>query len=42
MDVNALTQHYFDWAVGRMADLAIELAKNPRPQVQEMRVGMLL
>jgi len=37
MDVNSLTPHYFDWAVRHMADLAIRLAKNPRPQVQEMR-----
>jgi hypothetical protein len=37
MDVNSLTQHYFDWAVGRMADLAIRLAKDPRPQALEMR-----
>jgi hypothetical protein len=37
MDVNSLTQHYFDWAVGRMADLAIKLAKDRRPQALEMR-----
>ncbi len=27
MDVNSLTQHYFDWAVNSMADLCIGLAK---------------
>jgi hypothetical protein len=32
LDVNSLTPHYFDWAVKRMADLAIRLARNPRPQ----------
>jgi hypothetical protein len=39
MDVNSLTPHYFDWAVTHMADMAIKLAKNPRPQVKEMRWG---
>jgi hypothetical protein len=29
MDVNSLTPHYFDWAVQRMADLAVRLAKDP-------------
>jgi hypothetical protein len=32
MDVNSLTPHYFDWAVKGMADMAIRLAKSPRPQ----------
>ncbi len=41
MDVNSLTQHYFDWAVDRMANLAIKLAKEPRPQVQELRWNTL-
>jgi hypothetical protein len=41
MDVNSLTQHYFDWAVNRMADLAIKLAMNPRPQLHEMRWSAL-
>jgi hypothetical protein len=31
MDLNSLTPHYFDWAVKGMADLAIRLAKEPRP-----------
>jgi hypothetical protein len=30
MDVNSLTQPYFDWVVTHMADMAIKLAKNPR------------
>ena len=37
MDVNSLTPHYFEWVVGRMADLAIRLALEPRPQAREMR-----
>jgi len=37
MDINALTPHYFDWAVQRMADLAIRLAREPRPQRNELR-----
>jgi hypothetical protein len=36
MDVNSLTPHYFDWAVRKMADMAIRLAKNPRPQVERL------
>lgn len=30
MDVNSLTPHYFEWAVSRMADLAVRLAREPR------------
>jgi hypothetical protein len=41
MDVNSLTPHYFDWAVKHMADMAIRLAKHPRPQVKEMRWARL-
>jgi hypothetical protein len=37
MDVNSLTPKFFEWAVTRMADLAIELATKPRPQLREMR-----
>jgi len=32
MDVYSLTPYYFDWVVNAMADMAIRLAKNPRPQ----------
>jgi len=32
MDVNSLTPFYFDWVVEHMADMAIDLAKNPRKQ----------
>lgn len=37
MDVNSITPHYFDWAVKAMADLAIEMAHNPKPQRVEQR-----
>ena len=30
MDVNSLTPHYFEWAVQKMADMAIRLARHPR------------
>jgi len=37
MDIYSLTPHYFEWAVKKMADMAIKLAKNPRPQAAELR-----
>lgn len=37
MDVNSLTQFYFDWVVQHMADMAIRLAKHPRPQITELK-----
>lgn len=37
MDINSITPHYFAWAVKSMADLAIEMAFNPKPQRQEQR-----
>ncbi|MCS6977172.1 MAG: hypothetical protein NZM31_09230 [Gemmatales bacterium] len=37
MDIYSLTPHYFEWAVKHMADMAIRLAKNPRPQLRELR-----
>lgn len=37
MDVYSLTQFYFDWVVKGMADMAIRLAKHPRPQRQDLR-----
>lgn len=36
MDVNSLTPDYFAWAVEKMADMAIRLAKQPRPQRREL------
>ena len=37
MDIYSLTPHYFEWAVKTMADMAINLAKNPRPQLPNLR-----
>jgi hypothetical protein len=37
MDINSLTPHYFDWMVKNMADMAIRLAQQPRPQLRELR-----
>jgi hypothetical protein len=37
MDINSVTPHYFEWAVRSMADFAIEMAHNPRPQRSEQR-----
>jgi hypothetical protein len=42
MDVNSLTPHYFEWAVQKMADMTIRLAKEPRQQVNIARGGFLL
>ena len=41
MDMNALSPTYFKWAVKHMADLAIRLAQNPRPQRRELRWNSL-
>jgi hypothetical protein len=41
MDVYSLTPAFFQWAVTRMADLAIKRAKEPRPPAQELRWGAL-
>jgi hypothetical protein len=37
MDIYSLTPVYFNWAVEQMANMAIRLAKQPRPQVKELR-----
>jgi hypothetical protein len=37
MDVSSLTPASFTWAVRHMADLAIRLAKSPRPPLAELR-----
>ena len=42
MDVYSLTPHYFEWAVQHMADMAIRLAKQPRPQLPELRWNSLM
>ncbi|HVH11696.1 MAG TPA: hypothetical protein VM759_01520 [Longimicrobium sp.] len=36
MDIYSLTEHYFEWVVQHMADMAIRLAKNPRQQAAEL------
>jgi hypothetical protein len=36
MDINSLTAEYFNWAVEHMADMAIHLAREPRPQANEL------
>ena len=41
-DINSLTKPHFDWAVGRMADMAIRLAKQPRPPKRAYRWDALL
>jgi hypothetical protein len=37
MDLYSLTPHYFEWVVKHMADMAIRMALDPRPQAKEMR-----
>jgi hypothetical protein len=41
MDVNSLTPTYFEWCVTHMADLVIRLAKEPKPQLADMRWSKL-
>ncbi len=42
MDIYSLTPFYFEWAVKHMADMAIRLAKHPRPQRRELRWATFL
>jgi hypothetical protein len=37
LDIYSLTPYYFDWAVKTLADVTIKLAKNPKPQIKELR-----
>jgi hypothetical protein len=37
MDINSLTPTYFDWVVNQMAEMVIRLAKEPRPQLTNLR-----
>ncbi len=37
MDINSLTPVYFEWVVRHMADMVIDLALNPRPQLTELK-----
>lgn len=41
MDIHSLTPEYFDWVVKHMADMVIDLALNPRPQVTELKWNSL-
>ncbi|HEX6909302.1 MAG TPA: hypothetical protein VF142_02855, partial [Longimicrobium sp.] len=36
MDIYSLTEHYFEWVVQHMADMAIRLARNPRQQAAQL------
>ncbi len=37
MDIYSLTPFYFEWVVKHMADMAIRLAQQPRPQYRNLR-----
>ncbi|VTT99134.1 glutathione synthase : Uncharacterized protein OS=Gemmatimonadetes bacterium KBS708 GN=J421_0422 PE=4 SV=1 [Gemmataceae bacterium] len=41
MDLNSLTPEYFNWVVEKMADLVIDRALNPKPQIKELRWSKL-
>ena len=41
MDINSLTPEYFEWVVKGMADLVIDLALHPKPQLKETRWSSL-
>ena len=41
MDLNSLTPGYFDWCVTAMADMAIDLCHNPRPQLRDLHWSKL-
>jgi hypothetical protein len=41
MDVNSLTPAYFEWVVNGMADLVIDRALLPKPQVKDLRWSRL-
>jgi hypothetical protein len=40
MDINSLTPHYFEWAVQKMADMAIRLAQEPERQLAKRWDGL--
>lgn len=42
MDVNSLTPFYFDWVVKHMADMVIQMAQDPRPQLKELKWSAFL
>jgi hypothetical protein len=37
MDINTTGVEYHRWCVEKMADLCIDLAKNPKPQITEVK-----
>ncbi|MEM7114945.1 MAG: hypothetical protein AAF614_21085, partial [Chloroflexota bacterium] len=41
LGISTLTPFYFDQVVKRMANVVSDLAKNPKPQLNEMRWGSL-
>jgi hypothetical protein len=41
MDIYSLTPHYFEWVVKHMADMVIEMAQNPKPQVAALKWSRL-
>ena len=41
MDIYSLTPHYFEWVVKSMADMVIKMAKNPQPQIAELKWSAL-
>ena len=41
MDINSLTPHYFEWAVNKMADMAVKFAKTKRKK-PEFKAGKYL
>jgi hypothetical protein len=41
MDIYSISEPYHRWCVEHMADLCIRLAKNPRPQVKDLRWSQL-
>jgi hypothetical protein len=42
MDVYSLTPMYFEWAVKKMADMAVKYALNPRPALKDLSWSALL
>src|SRR5918912_1115943 len=42
LDINSLTPHYFEWAVKKMADMAVRMAKAPRTAPDLQRGEFLL
>ena len=41
MDIYSLGEEFYGWCITHLADMCIKLAKNPRPQIQELRWNQL-